>query len=177
MDRTGVVRIMNFFVRVFLCVIVALCAGCSNYRLAGTPIDLPFKSVYVQPVKNFSYAPQASNLLTNAISDAISQTPQVKVANEGDSDAVLEVELTDYNKSTYATRTDDTALALAIKIRATAKCTLSIGSKIIFKNRPVSSEVILYPRGNDFINAEYQNMPVLMRDLGVKVKDAVIGIW
>ncbi len=168
---------MKLFVRFFLCVLVALCAGCSNYRLAGTPIDLPFKSVYVQPVKNFSYAPQASNLLTNAISDAISQTPQVRVANKSEADAVLEVELSDYNKSTYATRTDDTALAAAIKVKATAVCTLSVGSRIIFKNRPVSADVIIYPRGNDFINAEYQNMPVLMRDLGGKIKDAVLGIW
>ena len=38
---------------IFLC--LALFVGaCSNYRLAGTPIDLPFRSVYVKPVRNFS---------------------------------------------------------------------------------------------------------------------------
>ncbi len=168
---------MKYFLKFFVLAFAIFCAGCSNYRLAGTPIDLPFHAVYVQPVKNFSYAPQASNLLTNAISDAISQSPQIRVANKSDADAVLGVEITDYRKATYATRTDDTALAAAFKMFATANCTLSTGGKIIFKNRPVTAEVIVYPTGRDFINGEYQNMPVLMRELGAKVKDCVIGIW
>ena len=159
---------------------LALCAaicGCSNYRLAGTPVDLPFKTVYVKPVKNFSYAPQAANLLTNAISDAISQTPQIRAANAGDADAVLEVEITDYQKRPYATKSTDTALAAAFKVTATAECTLTAGGRSVFKRRPVSASVILYPRSGDLANSEYQNMPVLMRELGVKVKDAAIGIW
>ncbi len=168
---------MKYFLNLAVFAVIAFCIGCSNYRLAGTPIDLPFKSVYVQPVKNYSYAPQASNLLTNAVSDAISQTPQLKVANKSDADAVLVVEIIDYRKRSYATRRDDTALAAAFKIYATAKCTLSMGGKIIFKDRSVSTSVIVHPVNNDFINSEYQDMPVLMRDLGVKIKDSVIGIW
>lgn len=154
-----------------------LCAACSNYRLAGTPIDLPFRSVYVQPVRNFSYAPQASNLLTNAISDAVSQTPQVRVANKSEADAVLETEIVDYKKIPYASRETDTALAAAYKITATAQCTLSTGGRVIFKDRKVQASVIVYDGNGGFLNSEYQNMPVLMRELGAKVRDAVIGIW
>ena len=116
-------------------------------------------------------------MLTNAISDAISQTPQIKAANPSDADAVLEVEITDYVKRPYATKSTDTALAAAFMATATAECTLTSGGRAIFKKRPVSASVILYPRSGDLVGSEYQNMPVLMRDLGVKVKDAVIGIW
>ena len=177
MVRTGVGRIMKFFVKFLSVVLLLGVVGCSNYRLAGTPINLPFKSVYVEPVKNFSYAPQASNLLTNAISDAISQTPQIKVANKSDADAVLSVTITDYRKTPYATNSKDTALASSYKMYMTASCTLTMGSKIIFKDRSVRGSMILNARDGNFINNEYQSMPIITRDLGVKIKDAVIGIW
>lgn len=171
-------------VYLFVLFLIAIVSGCSNYRLSGTPIKLPFKSVYVQPVKNLSYAPQATNLLTNAISDAISQTPELKVANVGDGDAVLDVVIVDYKKRKYASRTTrnamgelDTALAAAYKITATAECTLTMGGKVLFNKRKVDASVIVYPVGGDLINSEYQNMPVLMRELGGKIKDTIIGIW
>ncbi len=175
---------MKFFVKIVIVAVMTVLSGCSNYRLAGTPIDLPYRSVYVQPVKNFSYAPQVSNLLTNAISDAISQTPDLRVANVGDSDAVVEVEIVDYQKRKYASKSTrnamgelDTALAAAYKITAVAECTLSMGNKVLFNKRKVSASIIVYPSDHDFLNSEYQNMPVLMRELGGKIKDTIIGIW
>ncbi len=185
MDRTGISSMKKIILNLVVFVsITLLYTGCSNYRLGGTPINLPFRSVYVQPVKNLSYAPQATNLLTNAISDAISQTPELKVANVGDADAVLDVVLTGYNKRMYASKSTenakgelDTALAAAYKITAVAECTLTVGGKVLFNKRKVEASVIIYHTSNDFINSEYQNMPVLMRDLGRKIKDTIIGIW
>ena len=175
---------MKYFINFLLIASVALMCGCSNYRLAGTPIKLPFRSVYVQPVKNFSYAPQATNLLTNAISDAISQTPELKTANVGDADAVLDVVFVDYSKLKYASKSTrnamgelDTALAAAYKVTATVECTLTMGGKVLFDKRKVSASIIIYPSNNDFLNSEYQNMPILMRELGGKIKDTIIGIW
>ena len=168
----------KFFNAAALCVVFcALFAGCSNYRLAGTPIDLPFKAVYVKPVRNMSLAPQAANLLTNAISDAISQTPDVRVANKDEADAVLETTIVGYAKYPYTTRVEDTALASSYKIVAVAKCTLSAGGRTIFADRKVEAWTIVYMPQANLLNNEYQNMPFLMRELGVKIKDAVIGIW
>ena len=181
MDGRGVGPMMKSFLLSACAALTAICCAllcsCSNYRLAGTPVHLPFKSVYVQPVKNFSNAPQATNLLTNAISDAISQTPQLSVANAGDADAVLEVEIVDYKKTTYATRTDDTALAAAFKATIVAECTLSTRAKTIFKKRRVSADAIIYNANANILGNEYQNMPVLTRELGAKIRDAVIGLW
>lgn len=158
-----------------------LCSSCSHYRLAGTPTQLPFASVYVKPVRNVSYAPQAAALLTNAISVAVMNTPDLRLANDADAHAVLETELIDYRRDAHATNPNDTALASAYRISAKAKCTLKKSSgEIIFKDRIVSAETFMYMQGspNDvLISDEYQNMPVLMRELGNRVKDAVIGIW
>ncbi len=153
--------------------------GCSNYRLAGTPVELPFSSVYVKPVRNDSYAPQASNLLTNAISNAINQTPQLKTALKGDAQATLTTTIIEYRRVPVATRADDTALASSYAMEVTASCTLERSNgDVIFKDRKVKAQAMLYSEGNGgIIGNEFQNMPVLMRELGGKIKDAVIGIW
>lgn len=168
---------------------LAMCAAfvaCSNYRLAGTPVRLPFSSVYVMPVKNASYAPQASNLLTNEISMAINQTPGLKTAYQSDAQATLETRIIDYRRRPVATRADDTALAASYAMEVTAECTLTRSNgDVVFKNRKVKAMAFLYPgeegaNGRTYdntIGGEYQQMPVLMRELGGKIKDAVIGIW
>ncbi|MBE6412370.1 MAG: hypothetical protein E7036_07460 [Opitutales bacterium] len=170
-------KILNVFLVILVSAIFM--SGCSNYRLAGTPTDLPFSSVYVKPVRNDSYAPQATNLLTNAISNAINQTPQLKTAYEGDAQATLSTTLIDYRRVPIATRADDTALAASYAMEAVAVCTLTRSNgDVVFKNRKVKARAMLYMGGNnDVIGNEYQNMPVLMRELGGKIKDAVIGIW
>lgn len=158
--------------------------SCSNYRLAGTPVHLPFNSVYVAPVKNTSYAPQASNLLTNAIIQAINQVPNLHSAYKNDAQAILEVKIVDYKKEPVATSASDTALAASYNVVAVAECTLTrANGEVIFKNRKVRASAMLYtgsasnPTYNDVLGNEYQNMPVLMRELGLKVRDAVVGIW
>ena len=162
-------------------------ASCSNYRLAGTPVELPFKSVYVAPAKNASYAPQASAPLTNAIIRAINQVPGLRTASEGDAQAILETRIVEYERIPVASSSSDTALAASYNMRVCAECTLKRSNgDVIFKNRKVRAETLVYtssftdstaaPR-NDLIGNEYQNMPVLMMELGGKIKDAVIGIW
>ena len=50
--------------------------------------------------------------------------------------------------------------------------------QVIFKDRPVKAFITVYTgSNNNLISNEYESMPVLMRELGDKVKDAVIGIW
>ena len=177
-------RLSAIFIGMAVCVFFA---ACSNYRLAGTPVKLPFSSVYVQPVRNSSYAAQATNLLTNEISNAINQTPGLHTAYETDAQAVLETKIVGYRMRPVATRADDTALAASYMVEATAECTLTrANGEIIFKNRKVKAFVYLYPgleetpSGgfiDDTVGNQYQQMPELMRELGVRIKDAVIGIW
>ncbi len=170
---------MKIITQIFILLLASICiCGCSNYRLAGTPTQLPFSSVYVKPVRNDSYAPQASNLLTNAISNAINQTPQLKSALQSDAQATLSTTIIEYRRLPVATREHDTALAFSYAMEVTAKCTLERSNgEVIFKDRKVVARAMLYSSDNGVLGNEYQNMPVLMRELGGKIKDAVIGIW
>lgn len=169
----------HFPITLFIISLALFVGACSNYRLGGTPTELPFKSVYVKPVRNNSYAAQATNLLTNEISNAINHTPNLRTALEGDAQATLSVSIISYERKPVATRADDTALAASYAMEATAECTLvRSNGDVVFKNRKVRARAMLYPNSaNDVIGNEYQNMPVLMRELGGKIKDAVIGIW
>lgn len=157
----------------------AFSTSCSNYKLAGTPTQLPFASVYVKPVRNCSFAPQAAALLTNAISQSIMQTPDLHLANMDDAQATLETEIIDYTRTPIATQAHDTALAASYQIDAIAKCTLKKSNgEVIFKDRKVRAKTYIYLQGNsNLIGDEYQNMPVLMRELGGKIKDSILGIW
>ena len=50
--------------------------------------------------------------------------------------------------------------------------------QVVFKDRPVRAFITVYTGANDnLISNEYESMPLLMRELGDKIKDAVIGIW
>ncbi len=170
---------MKLISQIFLLLTASIfISGCSNYRLAGTPIDLPFSSVYVKPVRNDSYAPQTSNLLTNAISNAINETPNLKTALQSDAQATLTTTIIGYKRAPVASREDDTALAASYAMELTASCTLvRSNGEVIFKNRKVKARAMLYGGENGMLGNEYQNMPVLARELGGKIKDAVIGIW
>ena len=173
-------QLSHIFLAVLICA-AFLSGGCANYRLAGTPVKLRFSSVYVMPVKNTSYAPQAANLLTNQIVNALNQTPRLRTAYEGDAQATLQVTIVDYKLLHVATSERDTALAASYKAQAIAQCTLTRSNgEIIFKDKRVKADAMVYPYSsgeNDLIGNQYQNMPVLMRELGNKIKDAVIGIW
>lgn len=178
---------MIYLRNIFLFIFVSMmCVSCSNYRLSGTPQPLPFKSVYVKPVQNYSYAPQAANLLSTQVIDMISQTPGLNVADLNDAQAVLEMTLVDYKLQGSSTRTDnlsgsrrtDTALASAFFVTLEVKCTLKdrVTGEIIFKDRLVKATDNVYV-GQSFLLSEYQNMPILTRELARKVVDQVIGIW
>lgn len=158
---------------------LALFAGCSNYRLAGTAAKLPFSSVYVQPVRNVSFAPQAAPILTNAISKSLMQVPDLRIAYQSEAQAVLSTSIVNYEKVPVATKANDTALAASYRITATALCTLTRSNGgVVFKERPVKASITVYTGAdNNLISNEYESMPVLMRELGDKIKDAVIGIW
>ncbi len=154
--------------------------SCANYRLAGTGRPLPFDSICVPPVKNISYAPQVAALLSNAVINELSRVPNLSVENADEADAVLEIKIVDYIRRTVATQGRDTELAAASSLELIASCTLKNlkTGEVIFSDRKVRARNVVYTLdSNDQIGEEYQNMPILARELAVRIKDTVIGIW
>ena len=172
---------MSRFSRILFALIslsLAFCLCACKYRLAGTAQPLPFKTIALAQVVNDSYAPQAASPLNTQLAAMLSQAPALELVALGDSQAVLEVELDDYTKQIFATKESDTALASAITVILTAKCSLKDlrTGKYLFKDRNVSVSNHVFD-ADGLLNAEYQNMTVLTRELAKRIVDQVLGVW
>ncbi len=156
---------------------VLLAAGCASYKL-GSDASLPFKSVYVPPAQNLSYAPQAQSPLTNQLVELLMQEPNLVVARMDHADASLEVTIADYERIISATRSDDTVLAQAYQVRMTALVSLRDNrtGTYYFKDRIVDATQQVFTDGGLQIS-EYEAMVVLTRSLAQRIRNAVVSVW
>lgn len=152
-------------------------AGCGHYEL-GRHEKPPFRSVYVKPVANASFAPQAQALLTTQIREAILYDGLLEVRTEDEADAVLEVVLQEFDKHIAATRTDDTGLAEKLRLQLKADCTLldSRTGEIYMNNRSVVATADSFPQDSS-VQAEFQSMPVLTQNLARRIAYEVLQVW
>lgn len=154
-----------------------LLSGCGHYQL-GRDAKPPFRSIYIKPAVNESFAPQAQALLTMQIREALIRDGLLEVLDEGKADAVLEVTLKNFDRHVAATRTTDTGLAEKLRLELTAHCTLSDNrsSKIYFKNRSVNAASDAFPQENP-AGAEFQSMSVLTDRLARRIAYEVLQVW
>ncbi|MGF1449138.1 MAG: LPS assembly lipoprotein LptE [Opitutales bacterium] len=153
-----------------------LCTGCAHYAL-DTPGELPFRTVYVEPVKNRSYAPQAQELLTRQLITDLRQAGVTTVGSPAGADATLSVTLVDLNRVGLATQADDTGLAASYLLVLEADCTLLArdGTPHFEARRILAREQVFLDSGQQ--PAEFQAMPVLTRTLAGNIADAVTSTW
>lgn len=163
-----------FLVPALLCLWLA--PGCANYQL-GDKAAVPFKTVYVKPIINRSFAPQAEVTLASQIITDLNQSGRVKTAEPG-ADATLEVILVDYQKAVSATEARDTQAARGFSLYLTAWVTLKNNKtgEVYLENFPVTAEQQAFTSGG-FIQSEYQAMPVLTRQLAENISNQVLGAW
>lgn len=163
--------------------------GCQSYQL-GHPAELPFKSIYIKPVANNSFAPQAQALLSSQIREAFIRDARTQlVTSEDAADAVLMVHLTEYDRAAASRQRSDTVVARDFDLTLFAEISLFDQNKgdYFFQNRSIKETSNAYvdnpfsAPGNtgteDFLQAEYQAMPRLTRDLARKIADEVLSPW
>jgi len=169
---------MRIFLASFLLVAI-LSAGCAHYQLGNASRNLPFQTLYVKPVINRSFAPQAQALLSDQLRRALQQEGNITiVSDEASADATLEVVLTDYSRTILSTSDQDTYLANSYLLELTAQCTLAhnLLTVIYFYEKPVTATVQVQV-GDSLVSSEYQNMPVLTRQLATRINNLVISSW
>ncbi|MGA2052985.1 MAG: LptE family protein [Opitutales bacterium] len=156
-----------------------LAAGCANYQLGPTGA-LPFHTLYVSPVKNNGYAPQAQALVSEALRESLMQEGNLQLTNQANADATLDVVLLDYKQSIAATSSNNTLNAQSYNITLSANCTLvdNRSGKVYFKDLEVNAtEETFVQSTNNLAEPSYQTMPILARDMGKKITDAVVSTW
>jgi hypothetical protein len=172
-----------------LLLIAVTLGACKSYQL-GSPTELPFESIYIRPVSNQSFAPQAQALLSTQVREAFLRDGRVRlVADEADADAVLTIGLTQYNRRAGARQSGDTAVARELVLGLSAQTSLydTNRGRYHFQGRQVDEQSNAYgddpyanpalPQTQGFLQSEYQAMPRLTRGLAQKIADEVLSPW
>lgn len=168
---------------------VTFTSGCKSYQF-GNPVELPFESIYIKPVTNDSFAPQAQTLLSAQIREAFIRDGRTQVLSKAETaDAVLFVNLTDYNRHAAARQSVDTAVAAGFALTLVTEVSLFDQNKgdYFFQDRVIQKSSNAFvndpyaaptaPPTQDFLQSEYQAMPRLTRDLARQIADEVLSPW
>ena len=169
--------------------VLCLLNGCASYHL-GSSADLQFQSIYISPASNNSFAPQAQAIVSTQLRKTFIKDGRVKlVTKPEDADAVLLVDLVEYDRSSSARRSNDTAVASSFDISLSADISLYNQNKgsYFFEKRTKTATTNTYignpyrQNGNlnsqAFQQAEYQSMPELAREIARKIADEVLSPW
>jgi hypothetical protein len=167
-------------------VTLGLLSGCANYKL-GSSAEIPFKSIYIKPTTNHSFAPQAQAIVSAQIRETFIHDGRVKlVAAEEEADAVLYVDLTDYKSNAGALDSEDTVIANDFDITLTAEIALfeKAQKDYLFQKRSIEATTNAYlgnPYSDSPINSyqisERQAMTQLAREIARKITDQVLSPW
>lgn len=170
---------------------LALCGlvGCQSYQL-GHPAELPFTTIYIQPARNDSFAPQVQALVSTQVREAVIRDGRVRlIADQSEADAVLQLTLTDYTRRAGARRQDDTEVAQTFDLALRLQLDLydQRNGSYFFQGRQVETRTTGYlnnpyaPAGTadtqGLIQSEYIAMPRLARELGQKAADELLSVW
>ncbi len=169
-------------------VMLTACAGCASYQ-AGTPTALA-RNIWIEPVKNQSYAPQVEVLLGERLRDAILSGPGVRLTLKDDAEALLEVTVLDYQRDGRAYGLNvaedngraepDRNIARAFDLTLVARVQLrnaDTGEILLDQTLRSNSQSIPHPSISSAADAERLMMPVLARDMARQIHGLLIGGW
>jgi len=162
-------------------------SGCGHYVL-GTQGRLAFSTLYVEPVENRVFLPQAQAIITTQLRDAFEKDGRVVLVDSPEAaDASLTVIITDYHREVAAVRETDTGLASKFNLTLGVVCALTNNHahRAYFENRPITATREAFTDngvpassavGNQ-LQAEYNTVPLLAQQLADKIAHTVLDVW
>jgi len=166
-------------------------SGCASYQL-GSSAEVPFKTLYVEPVTNDSYAPQAQAAVSAKIRDVLIRDGRIQLVTKPEkADAILSVNLTDYTRTGNTRRSVDTERAQDFQVQLKAEVSLfnQTAGSYYFTDRTLAETTYAYADDpyqgtlntsfgtQSFLAAEYQAMPILARGLARQIADTILSSW
>ena len=171
------------------CLLLLTLSGCRSYQL-GHPAELPFESIYIRPVANDSFAPQAQALVSADVREAFIRDGRLKVlADEDAADVVLLINLTDYERSPGARSNVDRVKAFDFDIKLKSKVSLYNNNKgnYYLENETIEADSNAYTENpyagtgalttQTYHLAERQAMPQVSRELAQRIADRILSVW
>lgn len=177
MTRSSAVRSPLVWSSVFLLLISLLLTSCGRYHL-GRHSEPPFRTIYIRPASNESFAPQIQAIVTQQLREEFIRDGLLEVTSEAEAHAVLEIVLRDFNREVAATRSEDTTLAAKLRLELTAFCTLTDNrsGEVYFNDRPVQASAQSFPQDRAQ-QEEYQAMPILAGEMARRISYEVLQVW
>ena len=151
----------------------AALAGCSAYHLGGPKVA--FRTIEVAPIRNSTTRTGTHAVLHEKILEALSADPRVKI---GAGDALLEAEVTRYQRDGFTTKTGDAYAFTSYRVMFEVRCTLTAdgGKRVLFKDRVFSSTATLQISG-DPAAEELSLGPTLFGDIAAQIREAATTAW
>lgn len=152
--------------------------GCANYRL-GTGAELPFSSLYIEPVESHAVLPQARALIATQLRDAFERDGRVTLASSPDTaDATLHVVIREFDREVASVLESDTRLARKFTLTLATSCTLRDRrtGEALFADRIISTQRDAMTDGGQ-LQSEFQTVPLLADSLAQKITHAVLDVW
>ncbi len=148
-------------------------SGCSAYHLGGP--KPAFRSIEVAPVRNSTARTGTHAVLHGKIIDALAGDPRVKI---GPGDALLETEITRYQRDGFTTKTGDAYAFTSYRVSFEVRCTLTVdgGKRVLFKDRTFKSVSTLQVSG-DSAAEELSLSPTLFGDIASQIREAATAAW
>lgn len=138
---------------------------------------MSFTSLYIEPVSNRTFLPQAQAIISTQIREAFAQDGRVTVAVSPETaDAVLEVRIQDYHRDVASVLENDTGLARKYTLTLEVACTLRSKGTNQFENRRIRVQRDAFTDGGQ-LQSEYQTLPLLAEALAKKVTHTVLDVW
>lgn len=161
------------------CVAAVGAGGCA-YRLgsiAGEELR-GVRTVYVPVVKNETYEPNISVMVTDAIIQSFHRDGTLRVVREPDADAILEVKLVEFDRRPQRSGRRDTRVASEYRVELKAEATFKKRGEgeAILDGKQFTGETEFFI-GQDLQEAERQAMGLLAEDLARKIVADVTEGW
>ncbi len=172
--------------------LLSLISGCSGRYQWGNAGTLEFQTIHVLPVTNESFAPQAHVVLAGQLRDFIIRDGRLRLVNSAEAaDAILEVRLVEYLKMGSTRDPNDTTRVLTTDLQLEASVSLLKGdsNEAWFRNRNITASSSVYSSNlfaspgsvadlrQDTLEAEFQEMPNLTRELARRIADSILNAW
>ncbi len=161
------------------CVATLAVGGCA-YRLgsiAGEELR-GVRTVYVPVVKNETYEPNISVMVTDAIIQQFHRDGTLRVVREAGADSTLDVKLVEFDRRPQRSGRRDTRVTSEYRVELKAEATFKRRGEAepIFKGRRFTGETEFFI-GQDLQEAERQSMGLLAEDLARQIVSEVTEGW
>ncbi|HPA16464.1 MAG TPA: LptE family protein [Verrucomicrobiae bacterium] len=161
------------------CVAAVAVGGCA-YRLgsiAGEELR-GVRTIYVPVVKNETYEPSISVMVTDAIIQNLHRDGTLRVVREPNADATLDVKLIEFERRPQRSSRRDTRQVAEYRVELKGEATLKKrgDAEAIFKGEEFTGETEFFI-GQDLQEAERQAMGLLAEDLARKIVSKITEGW